>query len=548
MASIKTFISIIIIIITIFISLISSTTSQGPPYTKFIINATDLPQEDHFDYIIIGGGTAGCPLAATLSFNHHVLLLERGGVPYTNPNVMRQEGFVQTLRQVDDYYSPAQPFTSEEGVPNARGRILGGSSAINAGFYSRADEEFYNRSGIDFDVDLIERSYRWIERAIVFQPELQPLQSALRDGLLEAGVRPFNGFSLRHVHGTKIGGSTFNSSGYRHSAADMLNLARESNIKVAVYATVERILFTRSGSFGGKENATGVVFRDGVGRYHRAFVKKDGEVIVSAGAIGSPHLLLLSGIGPRSYLSSWGIPVVSDSEFVGEFLYDNPRNGISFVSPSLLEHSLIQVVGITDSGAYLEASSNVRPYHPPVHSGFRQPHSAQWYFSVANIMEKIIGPLSAGSLRLASTEITTNPTVSFNYFSNPVDLQRCVNGTRKIGDLLRTRAMAGFRFWNWPRAEFRFVGARLPANQSSDEEMGEFCRRTVNTIWHYHGGCLVEKVVDSELRVIGVGSLRVIDGSVLSISPGTNPQATLLMLGRHMGLKIIRERLQQTRA
>ncbi|KAK9078408.1 hypothetical protein SSX86_002465 [Deinandra increscens subsp. villosa] len=495
----------------IFFSLISFTLSQSPKYMKFVVNATELPPEDYFDYIIVGGGTAGCPLAATLSFNHRVLLLERGGVPLANPSVMRQEGFIPTLRQADSSYSPAEAFSSEEGVLNARGRILGGSSAINAGFYSRADDEFYNRSGINWDPTSLERSYRWIEKSIVFEPELDPWQSALRDGLLQSGVRPFNGFTLKHTIGTKIGGSTFNSTGHRHSAADLLNLARDNNLKVAVYATV------------------------------------DGEVIISAGAIGSPHLLLLSGIGPRSYLSSWGIPVVNHSPFVGQFLYDNPRNGISFLSPSLLRHSLIQVVGITDSGAYLEASSTVRPFHSHVHSR-RPPRSSQFYFTVANIMEKIIGPLSAGSLRLASSDIATNPSVSFNYFSNPVDLERCVNGTRKIGELLRTRAMAGFRFWNLPHAEFRFVGPRLPANQSSDEEMGAFCRQTVNTIWHYHGGCLVGRVVDSELKVRDVGSLRVIDGSVFSISPGTNPQATVLMLGRHMGLKILGGRLRKASA
>ncbi|XP_076883938.1 (R)-mandelonitrile lyase-like [Bidens hawaiensis] len=521
--------SIIFILCFTFIisSLIPSTSSQSPPYTKFVVNATDLPPEDWFDYIIIGGGTAGCPLAATISFNHRVLLLERGGVPYTNPNLMKQEGFISTLRQIDNSHSPAQSFTSKEGVVSARGRILGGSSAINAGFYSRADDEFYNKSGINFEISSLERSYQWIEKVIVFEPELQPLQLALRDSLLEAGVRPFNGYTLKHTHGVKIGGSTFNSTGHRHSAADLLNLARDNNIVVAVFATVERILFSNT-------IATGVVFRDTANRYHRALLRKKGEVIVSAGAIGSPQLLLLSGIGPRGYLSSWGIPVVCDSPSVGKFLYDNPRNGVSFLSPSLLEHSLIQVVGITDSGAYLEASSTVRPFHPPVHSNlnFRRQHSAQWYFSVANIMEKIVGPVSAGSLRLASTEITTSPNVRFNYFSDPVDLERCVNGTRKIGELLKTQAMSEFRFWNWPGAEFRFVGQRLPDDQSSDEEMGAFCKQTVNTIWHYHGGCVVGEVVDSELKVIGVGSLRVIDGSVFSISPGTNPQATLLMLGR----------------
>ncbi|GJY77743.1 (R)-mandelonitrile lyase-like protein [Tanacetum coccineum] len=533
-------ISFIMLQFLIFFTLISSSLSQSPPYMSFVVNATDLPPEDSYDYIVIGGGTAGCPLAATLSFNHRVLVLERGGVPFDNPNVMRQEGFISTLRQVDAFVSAAEAFTSEEGVPNARGRILGGSSAINAGFYSRADDEFYERSGISFDTELIERSYQWIEKAIVFQPELLMWQSSLRDGLLESGVRPFNGFSLRHVIGTKVGGSTFNSSGHRHSAADLLNLAKGSNIKVAVYATVERILFDGLG------DAIGVLFRDNVGRLHHAMLREDGEVILSAGAIGSPHLLLLSGIGPRGYLSSWGIPVVTHSPYVGQFLYDNPRNGISFLSPMLLQQSLIQVVGITESGAYLEASSNVLPYPSPVHTVFMRPQSSPLYYSIVSIMEKIIGPLSAGSMRLASPEIITNPVVRFNYFSNPVDLQRCVNGTRKIGELLRTRAMADYRFWGWSGPEFRFVGAVLPGNQSSDEEMGAFCRRTVNTIWHYHGGCLVGRVVDSELRVLGVGSLRVIDGSVFSISPGTNPQATVLMLGRHMGLKILIERMQKT--
>ena len=106
----------------------------------FVFNATDFPSEDYYDYIIVGGGTAGCPLAATLSEYSRVLVLERGGVPYGKPNLMTQEGFLTTLMEVDAFDPPAQAFTSEDGVPNARGRVLGGSSAINAGFYSRANQ------------------------------------------------------------------------------------------------------------------------------------------------------------------------------------------------------------------------------------------------------------------------------------------------------------------------------------------------------------------------------------------------------------------------
>ncbi|CAN1139727.1 (R)-mandelonitrile lyase-like [Linum perenne] len=517
-----------------------------PSYLKFVVNATELPPEENYDYIIVGGGTAGCPLAATLSQSYKVLLLERGGVPYGRPNLMTQEGFLATLTNVDAFDSAAQSFVSEDGVPNARGRVLGGSSAINAGFYSRADPDFYQNSGADWDLRVANESYDWVERAVVFRPELRNWQAAVRDGLLEAGVDPYNGFTVDHVVGTKIGGSTFDGRGRRHSAADLLNYANASNIQVAVYASVERILLAYKGQRSSRNaiSAIGVVYRDRMGQYHHAMVRENGEVMLSAGAIGSPQLLLLSGIGPRPYLSYWGIPVMYHLPYVGQYLYDNPRNGISFVPAMPLEHSLIQVVGITELGAYVEAASNVIPFAlSPAHSIFVRAPSTPMYLTVATLMEKIVGPQSVGYLRLASTDVRVNPIVRFNYFSSPVDMERCVNGTRKIGDVLRTRAMAEFMFREWYGGRnFRFVGPALPVDQSDDEQMADFCRRTVSTIWHYHGGCVVGKVVDGDYRVVGIQSLRIVDGSTLTISPGTNPQATLMMLGRYVGLKIMKER------
>lgn len=517
-----------------------------PSYLNFVFNATDMPSEDYYDYIVVGGGTAGCPLAATLSRTFRVLLLERGGVAYGKTNLMTQEGFLATLVDVNPYDSPAQAFTSEDGVPNARGRILGGSSAINAGFYSRADQDFYAKSGVNWDLKMVNESFDWVERAIVFQPELKNWQSAVRDGLLEAGVDPYNGFSVEHLPGTKIGGSTFDSFGRRHSAADLLSYARDSNIRVVVYATVERVLLASSTAYSGsRQSAIGVVFRDANGRYHHAMVRRYGEVILSAGAIGSPQLLLLSGIGPRPHLASWGIPVVRHLPYVGQYLYDNPRNGISIVPPTPLEHSLIQVVGITDQGAYVEAASNIVPFASPARAVFIRTPSSPLYLTVATLMEKIVGPLSSGSLRLASMDVRANPIVRFNYFSNPADVRRCVNGTRKIADVLRSRSMEDFKFRDWfGNRDFRFVGPSLPVDVTDDDQMVDFCRRTVSTIWHYHGGCVVGKVVDGDFRVIGVGGLRVVDGSAFGISPGTNPQATVMMMGRYVGMNIIRERIK----
>ncbi|CAO2823292.1 unnamed protein product [Amaranthus hypochondriacus] len=533
---------LLIFIFLSFFGFIRAQSQEVPGYLRFTMNATEFPIEDYYDYIIVGGGTAGCPLAATLSQEYKVLLLERGGVPYGNPNLMTQEGFLSGLLQIDTFDSPAQAFTSEEGVPNTRGRVLGGSSAINAGFYSRADQDFYEKSGITWDLRMVNQSYEWVENSIVFRPELRSWQSAVRDGLLEAGVGPYNDFSLEHVLGTKIGGSIFDPSGRRHSAADLLNFAGAANIEVAVHASVQRVILATNSASNSKLSAIGVVYRDALGRYHHAMVRDQGEVILSAGAIGTPQLLLLSGIGSRPYLSSWGIPVAHHSPYVGQFLYDNPRNGISIVPPTPLEHSLIQVVGITESGAYVEAASNVIPLSAVSHSAFTRSPSSPLYLTVATLMEKITGPVSSGSLQLASTDVRLNPTIRFNYFSDPQDLRLCISGMRKIGEILRSRSMDDFRFTRPGGRDFRFLGPAMPIDQSDDLLMGEFCRRTVSTIWHYHGGCIVGKVVDEDLRVMGIDALRVVDGSILTVSPGTNPQATVLMLGRYMGAKLINER------
>lgn len=104
-------------------------------------NATTAPDISYYDYIIVGGGTAGCPLAATLSQNYSVLLLERGGSPYGNPNITNLSTFGSALSDLSPA-SPSQRFISEDGVINARARVLGGGSCLNAGFYSRAPPDY----------------------------------------------------------------------------------------------------------------------------------------------------------------------------------------------------------------------------------------------------------------------------------------------------------------------------------------------------------------------------------------------------------------------
>ena len=223
-------------------------------YLQFVYNATESPSEEVYDYIVVGGGTAGtagCPLATTLSANYSVLLLERGGVAFNDPNVLREENSIANLLQADDIDSPAQAFTSEDGILNARGRVLGGGSMINFGFYSRADEDFYNESGIEWNMNIVKNAYKWVEEAIVTKTDqINSWQMSVKRALLQSGIRPDNGLTLDHLQGTKISGSTFDRTGRRHGAVELLNKADKNNLRVVVHATVERVIFASNTSLG----------------------------------------------------------------------------------------------------------------------------------------------------------------------------------------------------------------------------------------------------------------------------------------------------------
>ncbi|KAJ9555254.1 hypothetical protein OSB04_009868 [Centaurea solstitialis] len=533
----------------------------------------------YYDYIIVGGGTAGCPLAATLSQNSTVLLLERGGSPFGNPNITHLSTFGAALSDLS-HKSPSQRFVSEDGVINARARVLGGGSSINAGFYSRAGPQYIARAG--WDATLVNESYRWVERMVAFQPPLRQWQSAIRNSLLEIGIRPYNGFTLDHLYGTKVGGTIFDEYGRRHSSADLLHYANPDGLTVLLHAPVHKILFTTEGKE--RPTANGVIFADATGLTHWAYLNRGAynEVIVCSGSLGSPQLLMLSGLGPEEHLEAHNISVVLDQPLVGQGMSDNPMNAVFVPSPRPVEVSLIQVVGITRNGSYIEGASGEN-----FASGTRRTQSTQDFgmfspkigqlstvppkqrtkealnraieamrllprsaFVGGFILEKIMGPLSRGHLELRSLNPNDNPAVTFNYFKDPSDLERCVEGIKIIEKVIESKSFSRFRYNYLPIATLLNMTANAPVNllpkhANASRSLKQFCRDTVMTIWHYHGGCQVNKVVDRDYKVIGVDSLRVIDGSTFDYSPGTNPQATVMMLGRYMGVKMLEERLEK---
>ncbi|CAI0547031.1 unnamed protein product, partial [Linum tenue] len=535
-------------------------------------DATVAPPVVYFDYIIIGGGTAGCPLAATLSQNATVLVLERGGSPYRDFNITNVGNFGSTISDTSPH-SASQIFISEDGVYNTRARVLGGGSAINAGFYSHAEPEFVRDAG--WDEDLVRRSYDWVESKVAFEPQVKQWQSAVRDALVEIGVLPYNGFTYNHVDGTKIGGTIFDDQGHRHTAADLLEYANPLTVKVYLHATVSRILFTRRQ--WPKPRAYGVVFEDALGIRKRAFLRPNpqNEVILTAGALGSPQLMMLSGIGPALHLKSHGIHVVLDQPNVGQGMADNPMNLLYVPSPVPVEISLIQVVGIpSNQNTYIETASGLsfayswaqgfardyvtffnqsgKPSSLTAETMARAIDTVHAYAANTSlkggvILEKVRGPLSSGDLKLRSRSPRDNPAVTFNYFKDPQDLRGCVEGMRSIINLINAPSFARLRYAHLPVQALVDLMLNLPVNLrprhvSSSISLEQFCIDTVMTIWHYHGGCQVGKVVDQDYRVVGVDGLRVIDGSTFLKSPGTNPQATVMMLGRYMGTRILQGR------
>ncbi|KAK8714700.1 hypothetical protein V6N13_042050 [Hibiscus sabdariffa] len=524
---------------------------------SFVQEATSAPSLSYHSYIVVGGGAAGCPLAATLSEKTNVLVLERGGSPYLIPGKTDKVNFLLGLYDTSNE-SYAQHFYSEDGVSSQRARVLGGGTVINAGYYSHADPKFIEETRLD--QVLVKDSYQWVEKKVAFEPPILQWQSAVRDGLLEAGVQPYNNFTYEHIVGTKIAATIFDENDHRHTAADLLEYAEPKNIKVYLHATVHQIIFT-TGTDGSRQRATGVIYEDASGVRHEAHLTKDSnsEIILSSGAIGSPQLLMLSGIGPAHQLEAMGIKVVMDQPMVGQNMADNALNGIIVPSPLPVETSLLSIVGITQSDNYIEAWSGLNllpvprqmrtPLPPIIYQVYNKSRikvgkSLDTRLQGGYIIEKAGRPLSTGHIELRSTDPNETPKVWFNYFREVEDVKMCVRGMKTIIKVVNSKAFSRFRYPSISTLDLLKLTAALPSNlrprhPNTATSLKQFCRDTPMTFWHYHGSCQVGKVVDNDYRVLGIDGLRVIDASTFHVTPGTNPQATVMMLGRHTAADLL---------
>jgi choline dehydrogenase len=522
-----------------------------------------------FDYVIVGGGSAGCVLASRLSEDPaiSVALLEAGGK--NESLLVKMPAGVGTLIKTKGatnwgFETTPQVHLDGRRLYQPRGRGLGGSSAINGMVYIRGharDYDHWRQMGLTgwgyADVlPYFKRSQHhedggdswngeggplWVSRG----PPGDPIYKAFIQAGRQAGypvTRDFNGYQQEGVgpyHLTIRDGERWSAS----AAYLRAYVGVRPNLTVISGAHAGRILFE-------KKTAIGVEYSGGPGKLtKKAFAKR--EVILSAGAFQSPHLLQLSGIGPADYLTKMGVPVVHDAPEVGANLQDHldlcvineMTKPISMYSKTKgLKQPMIglqylltkQGAGRTNhlhAGAFLKTRGELdRPdlqLHvvnavmidhakvQPDRDGFTI-HACQ------------LRPESRGTVRLASTNPFDAPAIDPNYLAEEVDRRTMRDAVRVVRDIVSQDALKSLR---GPEM-------RPGAHVRTDSEIDAWIRQTAETIYHPVGtarmGADDKAPVDGELRVRGVEGLRVIDASVMPTLIGGNTNAPTIMIAEKL--------------
>lgn len=498
-----------------------------------------------FDYIIIGAGSAGCVVANRLSEDYSILLLEAGG-PDDSPELRIPTRWFDLMGTEVDWLYRTEPQDHANGrvIDLNRGKVLGGSSSINALLYIRGHRRDYER---------------WAELGNVGwgYDDVLPYFKKLEDNPLgpsnyHGTGGPLNIADVAHIlpisevfigAGRKLGlplNKDFNGArqegigwyqmtaknGERHSAVDayLRPALDRSNLTVETHAQVTRILFEG-------RRAIGVEY---VQNEQTVQIHVEREVILSGGAINSPQILMCSGIGPADHLRALDIPVVSDLPGVGRNLQDHPKVDLHFTSNPLTrldlslngaaqdeyEQSRTGPLSVIRSqvGAFvtIQADSEI----PDVQFYAAQADDQQsWDFA---LVASLLRPLDRGYLRLRSADAFDYPVIQPEYLSHDEDLQTLIKSVRYARELA---AGCG-----------DFLGAEVNPGSSvqSDEEIAAWVRSSLESTWHLCGTCKMGvdsmAVVNPQLQVYGVEGLRVVDASIMPEVVGGNTNAPTIMI------------------